>query len=131
MGQLGVVGRVKPISMTQQKCFCIGECCRHFSEAAVLNIASFLQSQTEFRNALCDSFNTPLALDILLKLVSATNVYLRDAKATVSTDLTYHIAKWTTEMLRMFGLGEGVDTGEIGWGNVATADNAGNVSESD
>lgn len=79
----------------------------------------YMESKKTFRNALCDSFNTPEALEVLLKLVSSTNTYIQSAKSNVSADLIRDIALWVTQMLRMFGLGEGPDTGEIGWGEVA------------
>lgn len=68
---------------------------------------------------MCDSFNTPQALDTLLKLVSETNKYItarKTAKSDVSTELVRKVAVWVTKMLRMFGLGEGPDDGSVGWG---------------
>ena len=76
-------------------------------------------SQTAFRVALCDSFNTPLALEILLKVVSRTNVYITDRGKGVNAAVVERIARWIGKMLRMFGLGEGdgiQSEYEIGWG---------------
>ncbi|KLO15365.1 cysteinyl-tRNA synthetase [Schizopora paradoxa] len=75
----------------------------------------FHKTQQTFREALCDSFNTPEAITALTTLVSRYNVYAQGKDLNVS--LVKRIALWETKMLRMFGLGEGpVVEGEIGWG---------------
>jgi cysteinyl-tRNA synthetase len=73
-------------------------------------------SQTAFRAALCDSFNTPLALEVLLKLVSRSNVYITERGKNVNAGVVERTARWIGKMLRMFGLGEGESEYEIGWG---------------
>ncbi|PSR70964.1 hypothetical protein PHLCEN_2v13140 [Hermanssonia centrifuga] len=75
----------------------------------------FHESQTAFRAALCDSFNTPGALDVLRDLVSRTNVYISSLGADMEVSVVERIAVWIGQMLRMFGLGEGKSS-EIGWG---------------
>jgi cysteinyl-tRNA synthetase len=77
---------------------------------------SFHESQSSFRIALCDSFNTPAALDIIRELVSRTNVCINTRGKNVNVGLIEHIARWVGQMLRMFGLGEG-ESSEIGWGH--------------
>lgn len=72
-------------------------------------------AQRAFRVALCDSFNTPEALNVLRDLVSATNVYINTRTANLEISVVERIARWVGQMLRMFGLGEGEST-EIGWG---------------
>ncbi len=72
-------------------------------------------AQSTFRAALCDSFNTPEALNILRDLVSATNVYINSRAANLEISVVERIARWVGQMLRMFGLGEG-ESIEIGWG---------------
>ncbi|KAH9929551.1 tRNA synthetases class I (C) catalytic domain-containing protein [Epithele typhae] len=72
-------------------------------------------SQAAFRTALCDSFNTPEAVNVLRDLVSKTNVYLKTPGSNVDIGLVQRVARWVGNMLRMFGLGEG-ETAEIGWG---------------
>jgi cysteinyl-tRNA synthetase len=79
------------------------------------------QSQVSFRLALCDSFDTPKALQVLLDLVSTANIYLARGRSNVNIATVVAVAEWVTRMLRMFGLGEGAATdsmGErvIGWG---------------
>jgi cysteinyl-tRNA synthetase len=73
------------------------------------------RQQLVFRSALCDSFNTPQALQALMDLVSATNIYLKRGRSATNISVVRQIASWTTKMLRMFGLGEGPPV-EIGWG---------------
>jgi cysteinyl-tRNA synthetase len=75
------------------------------------------RQQHAFRVALCDSFNTPQALQILLDLVSTTNVYLKRGRSAINIGVVRQVAGWITKMLRMFGLGEGAPR-EIGWGVV-------------
>lgn len=92
------------------------------------------QAQISFREALSDSFDTTKALQIILNLVSSSNIYLGRGRALTNVPALSAVAEWVTRMLRMFGLGEGspVDSnGEkvIGWGQVAVeGQGAGNVS---
>ena len=65
--------------------------------------------------ALCDSFNTPVALDVLRDLVSRTNVYINSRGKDLNVGVVEMVARWIGRMLRMFGLGEG-ENSEIGWG---------------
>ncbi|KAI0320457.1 tRNA synthetases class I (C) catalytic domain-containing protein [Amylostereum chailletii] len=86
-----------------------------FEEAERGLTAALHATQDEFRVALCDSFNTPVALDALRELVSKTNVYINARGKDLNVGLVERVARWTGAMLRMFGLGEG-ETAEIGWG---------------
>ncbi|CAE6356997.1 unnamed protein product [Rhizoctonia solani] len=76
---------------------------------------SLAQTQHAYRTALCDSFNTPDAIQRVLELVSRTNVYVARGRSRVNVGVVAHIARWVTEALRVFGLG-GDATGSIGWG---------------
>lgn len=87
---------------------------------------SLEKAQADFRAALCDSFNTPVALDVVRDLVSKANVYISTSGKALNVDVVTRIARWVGDMLRMFGLGEGVRLeGEIGWGQdrVSSLDN--------
>lgn len=89
------------------------------------------QAQAAFRGALCDSFNTPAALDVIRDIVSRVNVYISSRNVNTNLDVAVveRIARWVGEMLRMFGLGEG-ESSEIGWGQeVAEADGIVNREE--
>ncbi|KAF9653973.1 hypothetical protein BDM02DRAFT_3107158 [Thelephora ganbajun] len=78
---------------------------------------SLEKAQADFRAALCDSFNTPVALDILRDIVSKTNVYINSSGKALNVGAVVRTARWVGDMLRMFGLGEGPWLeGEIGWG---------------
>lgn len=68
-----------------------------------------------FRDALCDSFNTPEALRIIRDLVSRTNVYINSQGKVLNVAVIEQSARWVGQMLRMFGLGEG-ENEELGWG---------------
>lgn len=75
------------------------------------------EARADFRAALCDSFNTPVALDVLRDIVSKTNVYINFNGKALNVDVVTRVARWVGDMLRMFGLGEGPRLeAEIGWG---------------
>lgn len=73
------------------------------------------QSQAALHAALCDSFNTPEAINVIRDLVASTNIYITTRGANLDVSVVERIARWTGQMLRMFGLGEG-ESSEIGWG---------------
>ncbi|GJN92849.1 hypothetical protein Rhopal_005887-T1 [Rhodotorula paludigena] len=96
----------------------------HYEQAEKELLAKLESAQVAFRAALCDSFDTPTALQTLLDLVSQTNIYLSRGRNTVNIPAVLAVSEWVSRMLRMFGLGEGspVDAkGErtIGWGQKA------------
>ena len=72
-----------------------------------------------------DSFDTPLALNALRELVSKTNIYINSRGKHLNVALVENIARWVGQMLRMFGLGEGVKV-ELGWGQADQG--AGNIN---
>ncbi|KAM6502102.1 tRNA synthetases class I (C) catalytic domain containing protein [Amanita muscaria] len=98
----------------------------HEQEKALTS--KFYESQQAFRSALCDSFNTPKALDTIRDLVSRTNVYINTQGSKVNVDLVESIARWISRMLRMFGLGEG-ESDDIGWGQETKEDSPINREE--
>lgn len=79
---------------------------------------SFHRAQNDFRIALCDSFNTPQAIYVLLDIIGKTNVYFSKSRE-YNIGVIETIAEYITRQLVMFGLGEGGangETGAIGWG---------------
>ncbi|KAF5388684.1 hypothetical protein D9757_004757 [Collybiopsis confluens] len=86
-------------------------------------VERFHQSQHAFHVALCDSFNTPEALDTLRDLVSRTNTYINSRGKAVNVNVVENVGRWVGKMLRMFGLGEG-EKEEIGWGQDVGEDGA-------
>ncbi|KAG7099644.1 hypothetical protein E1B28_001470 [Marasmius oreades] len=90
--------------------------------------ARFHETQSAFRSALCDSFNTPDALDAIRDIVSRTNTYINFRGKNMNIGVVENIARWTGAMLRMFGLGEG-ESYEIGWGQERKAGETVNQEE--
>lgn len=81
--------------------------------------------------ALCDSFDTPRALQTMVDLVNTANTYISTKQGQiVNTTPLEVVGAWITKMLRIFGLGEGpgfsyAGRPEIGWGDKAGAEAAG------
>ncbi|GAA6016231.1 hypothetical protein JCM11491_003776 [Sporobolomyces phaffii] len=100
---------------------------KHHYEQAEADLMTKLETaQIDFRAALSDSFDTPRAIQLLLDLVSASNVYLSRGRQNVNVGALSAVSEWVTRMLRMFGLGEGSATdskGErlVGWGVASSA----------
>ncbi|GAA5982819.1 hypothetical protein JCM11641_004635 [Rhodosporidiobolus odoratus] len=93
----------------------------HYEQAELELMAKLETAQLSFRTALSDSFDTPTALQVLLDLVSQTNIYLSRGRNNVNVNVVLAAEEWVTRVLRMFGLGEGSERdsrGErvIGWG---------------
>ena len=92
----------------------------YFFLSCILNLStkiSLYDAQAAFRVALCDSFNTPAAVDVLRDLVSKANVYINARGKALHVSSVQNVAQWVGDMLRMFGLGEG-ETKQIGWGQL-------------
>lgn len=101
----------------------------HHYEAQEAEVTKALyESQAVFRAALCDSFNTPVALNVLRDLVSKTNVYVNSRGKQANLAVAEQVARWVGGMLRMFGLGEG-EVDEIGWGQDSQGAGAVNKDE--
>ncbi|PPQ66330.1 hypothetical protein CVT26_011161 [Gymnopilus dilepis] len=100
----------------------------HFEEQERALMNRLYESQVLFREALCDSFNTPAAVDTLRELVSKTNVYINSRGRALNVGLVKNIAEWVGRMLRMFGLGEG-ENHEIGWGQLDESGGSANREE--
>ncbi|GAA5945967.1 hypothetical protein JCM3775_007564 [Rhodotorula graminis] len=94
----------------------------HYEQAEKDLLAKLESAQLAFRAALCDSFDTPTALQTLLDLVSQTNIYLARGRSSTNIRAVLAVSEYVTRMLRMFGLGEGSPVegpaGErvVGWG---------------
>lgn len=84
--------------------------------------ANLADAQLQFRAAMCDNFDTPRGIDVLLQLISRANVYEKtQSRGDLNVSLLANIADYVSRMLRMFGLGTGiVREGEIGWGTDAS-----------
>lgn len=103
----------------------------HFDQPEKDLTKAYHEAQHEFRSHLCDSFNTPRALETLLNLVATVNKYLAERGQGYNIGPVRVIAEWVTRMLTMFGLGEGAaasTAGQIGWGKEGENAGAANVS---
>mmetsp|Transcript_36021 Transcript_36021/g.52797 ORF Transcript_36021/g.52797 Transcript_36021/m.52797 type:complete len:831 (-) Transcript_36021:1423-3915(-) len=73
--------------------------------------SKLLDVQTTVHEALCDNFDTPKAMEAMLELVSAFNVYVRKEEGEyASTLLSMRIARYLTKMFRMLGLTNDADS---------------------
>lgn len=103
----------------------------HYDDLEKALMSDLYAAQHQFRVALCDSFNTPAALYVLLDLVNKVNVYFSARGREYNIQPVQVIAQWVTRMLKMFGLGEGsavADATAIGWGKEGDSAGAGDVS---
>ncbi|KAI8988022.1 cysteinyl-tRNA synthetase [Mycotypha africana] len=100
----------------------------HRFRKAESDLLSLLQTkQDAVHAALCDSINTPMAMDEIMSLIGSTNIYMNTAGAKgVNTHLLNKIAKYVTSMLKVFGVAD--NGADIGLGNVA-GQASGNVEE--
>jgi len=99
----------------------------------MLTPTSFRTAQHNFRIALCDSFNTPQAVQVLLEIIAKVNIYFTTRGREYNIEPVVTIAQWVTRMLKMFGLGEagGSDIGgssSIGWGQAGEDGSPADVS---
>ncbi|WFD02732.1 cysteine--tRNA ligase [Malassezia obtusa] len=80
--------------------------------------AHLVDCQVQFRAAMCDNFDTPRGMDLLLQLVSRANVYERGtSRAELNVSVLVNVAEYVGSMLRMLGLGEGQPSAALGWGS--------------
>ncbi|XP_028403156.1 cysteine--tRNA ligase, cytoplasmic-like [Dendronephthya gigantea] len=71
---------------------------------------SFHEKKCDVHSALCDSIDTPTALAQMQSLVKLTNIYIaskKQANESPNHQLLENIAKYITDMLRVFGANEG------------------------
>lgn len=102
----------------------------HFDEPEKQLLEDLSRAQQAFRAALCDSFNTQAAVQVLLDLIQKVNVYFAQRGRDYNIEPVRVIAQWITRQLVMFGLGEGpmaAGATAIGWGKVGDEGNSGDV----
>lgn len=75
---------------------------------------SLLQKQDNTHAALCDSINTPVAIQEILDLISHANKYAAAKGNQVNIHVLEKVAKWVTSMLKVFGVAD--NGAEIGFG---------------
>jgi cysteinyl-tRNA synthetase len=84
-----------------------------------------LQKQDNTHAALCDSINTPVAIQEMLDLISQANKYAAARGNQVNIHVLEKVAKWITSMLKVFGVAD--NGAEIGFG-ATNSGSAANVS---
>ncbi|QSL64961.1 hypothetical protein MERGE_002265 [Pneumocystis wakefieldiae] len=62
------------------------------------------EAQEALHDALCDNFNTPESLDIIMNLITKTNIYISQAQSDINILIITNIAKWISSILEIFGL---------------------------
>jgi cysteinyl-tRNA synthetase len=72
-------------------------------------------AKSKVRAALCDDFDTPLAVSVLLELTKDCNRYFEDQGASLSSVTIISVAKYITFMLDVFGLIPPTPGTEIGF----------------
>ncbi|KAM6504753.1 cysteinyl-tRNA synthetase [Fusarium solani] len=80
------------------------------------------QAKKELEAALINSFDTPRALSVILKLVNIANIHLKDKEANLAA--LEAIARWITKMVGIFGLDANAKApyDGLGWATVIAAD---------
>lgn len=80
------------------------------------------KAQAELKAALLNSFDTPKAMLVMLKLVNSTNVYIKDNKD-VNLAEVEAIARWITKIAGIFGLDSNAEPpyDGIGWASPISA----------
>ncbi|CAG8805122.1 24719_t:CDS:10, partial [Cetraspora pellucida] len=87
----------------------------HASEKELMNL--FREKQSAVHAALCDSFNTPTAMDEIMELINKTNIYVSAGRNNISMYVLENIAKYVTKMLKIFGVIGNTSSEDIGFGD--------------
>lgn len=65
---------------------------------------TFSERKKEIHQALCDSIDTPVVMDKIRHLISATNIYMNTLNVSHNSLLLRNIAMYITRLLNIFGL---------------------------
>lgn len=82
-------------------------------------LKSLSSAQDRVYKALCDSFDTKLAMQVIAELITEYNTVPR---ANITADTTHAIASWITTMVRTFGLDSPNNVSSIGWSGLDIPD---------
>ncbi|ORX90132.1 cysteinyl-tRNA synthetase [Basidiobolus meristosporus CBS 931.73] len=86
-----------------------------FRDAERDMLAYLSEKQGKVHAALCDSINTPDAIQELLDLINKTNIYISAGRNKINVPVVEKIAKYITRIMKSFGL---ADDGQlIGFGS--------------
>jgi len=96
---------------------------QHNSESQEMNQA-LEKAKKETREALCDSFNTPMVMTAVSELISTFNI-IAD-KSQLSTDVVKNSGQFVTSMVSLLGLNGDASpqAGPIGWSGISIPDAA-------
>jgi len=80
-----------------------------------LLVQALNKAKEQVDSALCDSFDTPSAMQAISNLITEYN-----SASTPPPDVTLDIAKWVTRIIRIFGLDtdNALDSSRIGWSGI-------------
>ncbi|KAI9802282.1 MAG: hypothetical protein M1833_001788 [Piccolia ochrophora] len=83
------------------------------------------EARINLYDAMCDSFNTPLAMNIISDLISKTNAYMSKQKAATSLAGVKEVARWVTRIVDIFGLDASRNASDggpiIGWSTTSSS----------
>lgn len=90
-----------------------------FNESDLALQERFSSTKHDIYRTLCDSIDTPAAMECLRQLISTTNIYMNSVNTIVNRSLLRNIALYVTRMLTIFGLNlsSGFDS-EIGLNSI-------------
>jgi cysteinyl-tRNA synthetase len=95
---------------------------QHWADADFILQRALSTAQAAVHAALCDSIDTPTALNALFTLVTATNSYLKDRATVVKEPLLRAVVSYVRKMFRIFGVIR--DDDDIGQGLKSAAEAA-------
>ncbi|KZS93988.1 hypothetical protein SISNIDRAFT_440373 [Sistotremastrum niveocremeum HHB9708] len=115
---------IKALSLEQDELESSGKRVEHLFREGEKGVFEELgKAQANMHAALCDSFNTPLALEIISDLIVKTNIYMKENQKTPTNPSAYfslaavkEVGRWITKMLSIFGLSNN-SSDQIGWGD--------------
>ncbi|KAL8922285.1 MAG: hypothetical protein Q9208_005255 [Pyrenodesmia sp. 3 TL-2023] len=81
------------------------------------------KAKDDVYHALCDSFDTPQAMQVISELISEYN---SADKKSITTEQTLEVARWVTSITNLFGLNGFAkpDDGSIGWSGIGVPEHA-------
>ncbi|KAK3349827.1 tRNA synthetases class I (C) catalytic domain-containing protein [Lasiosphaeria hispida] len=81
------------------------------------------QAKKDLNAALSNSFHTPEAMQILLKLVREANIYMHDQSIQPNLQVVEAVARWVTKIVGIFGLDAGAQPpyDGLGWTSAGAA----------
>lgn len=85
-----------------------------YSDQERLMMTHLTKAREALHDALVDSFNTPIAMQVLSDLVRNANVYMSARSSDTSVTILKEVGRWISSMLRIFGL-QTSDAGQIQW----------------